>query len=124
MIVSGGALFLFAEPLVMLFSKDPEVIRLGTTVLRMVAVSEPFYGVPIVVEGMMQGCGLTVPPLIYNVSGMWAVRILGTFICTTMLGFGLESAWACMIGHNLLLFVLYTIRFRTGRWMPGGADAD
>ena len=39
MIVSGGALFLFAEPLVCLFSRAPEVIRLGNTVLRMVAVS-------------------------------------------------------------------------------------
>ena len=46
MVVSGSLLFLFAEPLVRLFSRDPEVIRLGTTVLRMVAVSEPFYGCP------------------------------------------------------------------------------
>lgn len=39
MVISGSALFLFAEPLVRIFSSDPEVIRLGTTVLRMVAVS-------------------------------------------------------------------------------------
>ena len=118
MIVSGGLLFLFAEPLVRLFSQDPEVIRLGTTVLRMVAVSEPFYGVPIVVEGMMQGVGNTVPPLIYNVTGMWTIRILGTFICTRLLGFGLVSAWGCMIGHNLLLFVLFGVQFLTGKWNP------
>ncbi|MBQ8162091.1 MAG: MATE family efflux transporter [Clostridia bacterium] len=118
MVISGGLLFFFAPPLVSLFSQDPNVIQLGTTVLKMVAVSEPFYGVPIVVEGMMQGMGRTRLPLIYNLAGMWLIRILGTFICTQLLGYGLISAWACMIGHNLLLFVLFGLTFITGKWNP------
>ena len=95
------------------------LIRLGTTVLKMVAVSEPFYGVPIVLEGMMQGAGQTMLPLIFNVSCMWGVRICGTFVCTGMLGLGLTSAWGCMIAHNLMLFVLFSICWLRGRWMPG-----
>lgn len=118
MILSGGLLFLFAPQLMLLFSKDNEVIELGTAVLRMVAVSEPFYGVPIVIEGIMQGAGKTVTPFVFNVLGMWCVRILGTFICTQILDYGLVSAWACMIGHNLILFVLFGTLFATGRWKP------
>ena len=118
MILSGGLLFLLAEPLVRLFSRDAEVIRLGTTVLRMVAVSEPFYGVPIVVEGLMQGVGKTKAPFVYQVISMWCVRIAGTFICTRLLGLGLVAAWGCMIGHNLLLFVFFTWHYATGRWDP------
>ena len=71
MIISGSALFLLAPQMMSLFSKDAQVILLGVTVLRMVAVSEPFYGVSIVVEGMMQGMGNTVMPLICNITGMW-----------------------------------------------------
>ena len=119
MLLSGTLLFLLAEPLVRIFTADPEVIRLGTTVLKMVAVSEPFYGVPIVLEGMMQGAGQTMLPLIFNVSCMWGVRICGTFVCTGMLGLGLTSAWGCMIAHNLMLFVLFSICWLRGRWMPG-----
>lgn len=118
MILSGGLLFLFAPQLMGLFSDDAEVIGLGVTVLRMVAVSEPFYGVPIVVEGIMQGAGKTVTPFIFNVLGMWCVRIVGTFICTQMLGLGLVAAWGCMIGHNVLLFVLFIAHYATGRWKP------
>ncbi len=118
MVVSGGLLFLFAPSLMHLFSRDAEVIALGTTVLRMVAVSEPFYGVPIVLEGMMQGVGKTVPPFIYNVTGMWCVRIAGTFICTQLLGYGLIAAWACMIAHNVVLFFLFSIHYLTGKWIP------
>ncbi len=118
MIVSGAALFLCAEPLVRLFSREDSVIRLGTAVLRMVAVSEPFYGVPIVVEGMMQGTGRTVKPLVFNLIGMWGVRIAFTYICTQRLGMGLTAAWGCMIAHNLLLFFLFGGYFISGKWDP------
>ena len=118
MILSGGALFLSAPALMELFSKSPEVIGLGSTVLRMVALSEPFYGVSIIVEGMMMGVGKTRRPFVYNVIGMWGVRIVGTFLCTQVLSMGLVSAWACMITHNLLLFVLYLITYVRGSWNP------
>lgn len=118
MLLSGGMLFLFAPELVGLFSRDPQVTKLSVTVLRMVAVSEPFYGVPIVLEGLMQGIGKTTIPFLFNIAGMWGVRILGTFLCTRLLGMGLVSAWRCMIGHNLLLFVLFTVYYAAGKALP------
>jgi Na+-driven multidrug efflux pump len=60
-------------------------------------------------EGMLQGMGKTFQPFLYNIIGMWGVRIVGTFICTQFFALGLESAWACMICHNLLLCILYII---------------
>lgn len=116
MVISGGLLFVFAPQLIRIFTQDEQVIVLGVTVLRMVAVSEPFYGVPIVIEGMMQGVGNTTPPLIFNLTGMWGIRIAGTFLCTRILSGGLVSAWGCMIGHNMLLFVLFTAQYLSGRW--------
>ena len=118
MLVSGTLLFLFAPGMMGLFTVDAAVIALGATVLRMVAVSEPFYGVAIILEGMLQGVGDTVTPFICNIIGMWGVRILGTFLCTRLLRLGLEAAWACMIAHNLLLFLLLTVHYRRGRWNP------
>ena len=118
MIISGGLLFIFAPTMVGIFSKNEDVIRLGSTVLRMVALSEPFYGISIIIEGMLQGVGKTVTPFIFNIIGMWGIRIVGTFICTQLLGYGLVSAWACMIGHNLLLFCLFVIHYLRGRWNP------
>ena len=118
MILSGGALFIMAPMLMGIFSASPEVIGLGSTVLRMVAVSEPFYGFSIIIEGMMQGVGRTRQPFVYNIVGMWLVRIVGTFICTAFLGMGLVSAWACMIAHNLLLFVLFLRLYVTDAWNP------
>lgn len=118
MVVSGSLLFIFAPNMMSLFSKDPEVISLGAVVLRMVAVSEPFYGVSIIIEGMMQGMGNTLMPFVFGISGMWGIRIVGTYICTRLLGMGLISAWACMIAHNLLLFVMFLFCYLSGRWNP------
>lgn len=118
MILSGTLLFLFAPNMMSIFSRDPEVISLGATVLRMVAVSEPFYGVSIIIEGMMQGMGNTVRPFVFSISGMWGVRIVGAFLCTQILGLGLVSAWGCMIAHNLTVFVLFLITYLTGKWNP------
>ncbi|MGM9548785.1 MAG: MATE family efflux transporter [Faecousia sp.] len=118
MVVSGSLLFLFAPNMMGLFSRDAQVIALGATVLRMVAVSEPFYGVSIIIEGMMQGMGNTMMPFVCSITGMWGVRIVGTFICTQLLGMGLVSAWGCMIAHNLLLFCMFAAYYLSGRWNP------
>ncbi|MDE7250586.1 MAG: MATE family efflux transporter, partial [Lachnospiraceae bacterium] len=118
MIGSGACLFFAAPGLMRLFSSHDAVITLGATVLRMVAVSEPFYGFSIIIEGLMMGVGKTKAPFVYNIIGMWFVRIIGTLICTQFLGLGLISAWACMIAHNLLLFVLFLICYMRGTWNP------
>lgn len=118
MIVSGGLLFAFAPFMMGLFSSDPEVIRMGSIVLRMVSLSEPFYGVSIVTEGIMQGAGETIRPFIFNAGSMWGIRILGTFICINLIGLGLISAWACMIVHNLALLAMLWIYYKKGKWNP------
>ena len=119
MLLSGGLLFAFAPTMMGIFSKDQQVILLGATVLRMVAVSEPFYGVSIIIEGMLQGMGRTMVPFVCNIIGMWGVRILGTYLCTQHLGMGLIAAWACMIAHNLLLFVMFSVYYGSGHWKKG-----
>lgn len=112
MVLTGGLLFAFAPQMVRLFSEDARVIALGSTVLRMVACSEPIYGISIVVEGMLQGAGKTKAPFVFNVIGMWGVRILGTWVLIRWFEGGLVGAWGCMIAHNLLLCLLFVRYYR------------
>ena len=116
MMVTGSLLFLFAPFMAGLFSSDQEVIALSSFVLRLVALSEPFYGISIVTEGMLQGAGETAKPFLFNVLCMWGVRILGTFLCIHIFHLGLVSAWACMIADNMLLLILFRLYFHFGSW--------
>lgn len=118
MFLSGSLLFLVAPILMGIFSKNREVIELGAVVLRMVAVSEPFYGFSIIIEGFMQGVGRTKTPFVYNMIGMWGIRIVGTFFCITIFQGGLIHAWACMILHNLFLFFFFLRVYKKRKWNP------
>lgn len=124
MAISGLILFVSAPALVGLFSTSATVIALGSTVLRIVAVSEPFYGFSIIIDGMMHGGGLTTKPFIYNICGMWGIRIVGTFICTTVLNFGFVSCWVCMVANNMAIFALYLCDYIRGKWYPKSLDAQ
>ena len=118
MTVSGGLLFVFAPEMVHIFSCNCEVILLGSTVLRMVSVTEPFFGMSIVMEGILLGAGDTIRPFLYNVLGMWGIRIVGTFLCTQVFGLGLIASWSCMIMHNLALFSAFLIYVLFGKTSP------
>ncbi len=128
MTLSGAALFIGAEGLMRIFITDAEqsaaqVVALGATVLRMVAVTEPIYGIAVILEGIFQGVGDTKSTFVFNIIGMWGVRILGTFICLKLFGLGLTAAWGCMIAHNILLGTLLMIRYFRGTWNPLNREA-
>lgn len=118
MCLSGGLLFTFSSKLMSIFTISEETVLLGSKVLKMVALSEPAYGVSIILEGIFQGVGDTKGPFVYNVLGMWGIRILGAFIFVKCMGFGLQAAWACMIAHNVFLSLMFIIRYRRGTWNP------
>lgn len=123
MALSGAVLFVGAEALMKVFTSEAAVIDLGSQVLRMVALSEPVYGVAVILEGLFQGVGDTKSAFVFNIIGMWGVRILGTFIMLKFFGGDLRSAWGCMIAHNLLLGTMLFIRYLRGRWNPLNQEA-
>ena len=124
MTISGALLFLLAPQLLSIFTKDREVIALGIVVLRMVAVSEPIFGVLVILEGIFNGVGDTVKPFYYALFSMWCVRILCTFLCINVFHLGLYAVWGCMIANNVCLGSLFAIRYIRGEWNPLNKISD
>lgn len=110
--------FLFLRPdLVMqIFTRDREVIELGAKVLRLVAVSEPFFAVVIVMEGIFNGVGDTKVPFFFSLFTMWGVRIPATAVLVLAFQQGLTAVWCCMIADNIVRFVCVMVRYKRGRW--------
>lgn len=114
MCVSGMLLYLGAHPLMRLFSPVAEVVNLGAEMLRLVALSEPFFGFMVVLEGIFYGLGRTRYSFFVETAGMWGVRILFTFLCVRFWELGLRAVWYCMIADNVvkaLLFAVPALRF-------------
>ena len=118
MSITGGLLFLFAPQVMGIFSPDARVVTQGTAILRLVALSEPIFGIAIGVEGMLQGAGDTMIPFVITTGTMWMVRILGTVLVLNVFHQGLNAVWMCMVAENTARGVLYLIRYLRGRWKP------
>lgn len=106
MCATGVLLFVGAEFMMGLFSTDQEVIRVGATLLRIVAFTEPIFGSAAVLEGIFDGMARTRYPFVVTMISRWGVRIFGSFICIRVLNLGINEIWYCMIGDNILKALL------------------
>ena len=57
MTISAVLLFVFAYPMMRIFTQNTDVAKTGATVLKIVSFSEPFFGLMIVFEGIFYGKG-------------------------------------------------------------------
>ena len=116
MTIAGILLFIFAPQLMSIFTPDIEVIQQGSVVLRMVALSEPIFGVLVTFEGTFNGMGDTKAPFIFSLFTMWFIRVLGTFVAINILHLNLTSVWIMMIADNCVRCFLLSHRFISGKW--------
>lgn len=115
MVVSGTLLYFSALPLMRLFINSEEAAVLGAEMLKIVALSEPFYGLMIVTEGIFYGLGKTRYAFLTETLCMWGIRIFFTFLCVRLWGFGLREVWFCMIADNICKALLFTIPIASRR---------
>ena len=114
--VMGAALFIFAEPLIGMFTPDPEVIELATRCLRVVALIQPVQALAFVFAGSLRGAADTWATLIIVAISNWAVRLSLTVICIRVMGFGLVEVCYCMCIDMVVRALLFFLRFRSGKW--------
>ena len=115
MTMGGAILFIFAEPLIKIFSDDPEVIVLGSQVLRVVAFAEPLFGASIVSSGTLRGAGDSKFPFIISLSTMWGVRITLSMLLAARMG--LVGVWLAMAIELMTRGSIFLIRVLRGKWV-------
>ena len=118
MTIGGIILFAFAEPLIRIFSTDPEVIAMGGAVLRIVAFAEPLFGASIVSSGSLRGAGDSRFPFLISMSTMWGLRItLSLFLAGRM---GLMGVWLAMAFELIVRGCIFLTRIFRGKWTEAG----
>lgn len=112
MFASGVVLYFVSYPLMCLFTPVERVASLGASMLKLVAFSEPFFGLMVVLEGIFYGMGRTRYAFLVETGSMWGIRILFTFLCVKVWQFDLRAVWYCMIADNVCKAVLFSIPAR------------
>ncbi|CAA9574341.1 MAG: Multi antimicrobial extrusion protein (Na(+)/drug antiporter), MATE family of MDR efflux pumps [uncultured Thermomicrobiales bacterium] len=108
--------FLIAEPLVGLFTEDPEVRSLAATGLRVLCFGQPFWGLGQVYAGALRGAGDTRFPLLATTAGVWFVRLPTAWFFGLFLGWGLSGLFISNSVDAATRAAFVTYRFLRGRW--------
>ena len=116
MVAAGVLLYLFAEPLVRIFTPNPEAIALAKRCLQITAFVQPVQSTAWILAGALRGAGDTKWPFIFTVIGNWGPRTLGALLCVFVFKLGLEAAVLCTCADISLRCVLCIIRFLGGKW--------
>jgi putative MATE family efflux protein len=114
---SVGIVFvLFAQPIVRIFTNDPNVIRYGVDCLTIVSYGFFFYGVGMVVETAFNGAGDTWTPTYLNFFVFWLFEIPLAYLLAYYFGMGPDGVfWAIFLAFSMLTIVS-TIVFKRGKW--------
>ncbi len=130
-----GAVFLFvfgmilsrpfiAEPIVRFFTSDESVVPLATDFLSIMAIccwTNAFYNVT---QGLFQGAGHTMITMAVDASRIWIFRFLTLWVCSSLLGMGVESVWYAVVVSNATSALILYILYWTGIWKKRTVKID
>jgi putative MATE family efflux protein len=115
--LAGLLMFVFSRPLVGFFTPDQEVLALGSKGLKIMAVSEPFFAMSVVVAGVLRGAGDSKWPFYITAMGMWGVRLLSLYLLCYTLGLGVYGAWIAMVLDIGTRGIISWWRYKQGNWL-------
>ncbi len=112
----GFSYMAFAEPLIRLFSSDPQVIDLGVSCLRWVSAGYMLYGYGNVISLSFSGAGDTVTPTLINAGAMWLCQIPLAYLLSVTLALGPRGVFIALLISESILALVVVLVFRRGRW--------
>ncbi len=108
--------FIFADPLVGLFTNDPAVRDAAATGLRVLCFGQPFWGLGQVYAGALRGAGDTRFPMLATTAGVWLVRLPVAWFFGIFLGLGLPGIFISNSVDAATRATFVTYRFLRGKW--------
>ena len=115
-LIIAAVLAVFSQPLLSLFSSDPQVIALG----RNVMIVEVFLELGRCFNSLMvrnlQAVGDVKFPVALGILSQWIVGVGIAWLFGIYLGWGLVGIWMAFALDENLRAVLFIIRWKAGKW--------
>ncbi|MCU0407991.1 MAG: MATE family efflux transporter [Bacteroidales bacterium] len=113
-IVTSVAIVLFGHLMMMLFTSDREVIRIGDQYLTIVSSFYVMFTLMFIYTGLMRGAGDTLVPMFFSLLSLWIIRIPFAWIFSQKMG-PAGIWWSIPAGWFVGLMLSWGY-YRTGRW--------
>jgi len=112
----GIAFVVFAEPVVRLFTHDPEVIPLAASCLRILSFGNIGYAYGMVMLQAFNGAGDTVTPTIVNLFGFWFLEIPLAYSLAIPMRLHSKGVFLSIVIAECAIAGAGVILFKRGRW--------
>ncbi len=106
----------YGSGLVRFFVADPEAMRLGDIMFKIVSPSVFLFGLYLVTTGAFQGAGSTKIVMVLAVVRLWGIRIPMAYALSRLGGVGPESIWYAMFASNAATALAGILWYRRGPW--------
>ncbi len=109
-------MYVFAEPLIALFSDDPEVIKIGMDCLRIISYTYVLFAFGIVTVQAFNGAGDTTTPTWINFISYWLLQIPLAYVLALPVGWEASGVFAAGAISQAVLAIISVWIFRLGYW--------
>jgi MATE family multidrug resistance protein len=116
MTIAGVGFITYPEPLLGVFTSDPDVIAAGATGIRMVGFGQPLQAAAFVLSGALRGAGDTRTTLVVGSLSMWIVRLGLAWTFGIGLGWGVAGIWLGWCADWCVRGASYIYAFHRGAW--------
>ncbi len=116
MTLMGLTMVFFGAPIMRVFTSDPELVRIGTDALKVIALSQPFMAVSMVLAGSLRGAGDTRFPMISTFLGVWLIRLPLGYLFGPVMGWGLPGIYISNVVDGIARGIAQFFRYRAGHW--------
>ncbi len=106
----------FASPIIGVFTKEPEVHRVGTSALKIIGTGYIFYGIGMVMMQALNGAGDTRTPTLINLFGFWFFQIPVAYLFTEGMNMGATGAFISIPVAETAIAIAAFILFKKGKW--------
>jgi len=115
-IMGAFILFFFGKTLTSVFSKNPAIIVLGGATLMVDAFLEPGRVFNVVLINGLRGAGDVIFPVVMAMISMWSFGVLGGYIFSVVLGYGLPGIWMGMVIDEWFRGICMIFRWKSRKW--------
>ena len=107
---------IFSRPIISLFSREPEVIALGSKTLFIAAATEIFFSFTVIAGGISRGSGDVRFSLLVSIIGMWGLRIGLVWLAIHPLALGVTGVWLAIAADCFIRMLLCIWRIKSRKW--------
>lgn len=112
----GIFLFIFAKPIVSIFSEETAVLSAAIECLNIFCFTYLFFAPAMIISQAFNGAGDTRTPTIINFICFWLMQIPLAYFLATMINWGPSGVyWSITITEAIMAIILMVI-FRKGKW--------